>query len=66
MDAIKKLDNKLNKNELNIEDRYKNSGFSLIYNQNLNKIKKLDNRSLDIYHKSLKKKSIVKNYKSQK
>ena len=43
-----------------IFDRYKNSGFALIYNDNLEDIKKIENRSLSIYHKSLKKKSIVK------
>ena len=42
------------------ENRYKNSGFALIYNDGLPNIKKLENRSLEIYHKSLKKKSIVK------
>ena len=41
------------------EKKYKNTGFSLIYNDNL-KIKKLDNRSLIIFHKSLKSKSLVK------
>ena len=41
-------------------NKYKNIGFALIYNENLKNIKKLDPRSLDIYHKSLKKKSVVK------
>ena len=41
-------------------NRYKNSGFALVYNNNLKNIKKLETRSLDIYHKSLKKKSVVK------
>ncbi len=41
-------------------EKYKNSGFALIYNDNLDDIKKLEPRSLNIYHKSLKKKSIVK------
>ena len=50
----------IKQNNINIEKRYKNSGFALIYNQNLEKIKKIDERSLDIYHKSLKRKSIVK------
>ena len=40
--------------------KYKNSGFALIYNDNLKDIKKLENRSLKIYHKSLKKRSVVK------
>ena len=43
----------------NIENKYKNSGFALIYNSNLN-IKELDERSLDIFHNSLKKRSLVK------
>ena len=41
-------------------NKYTNSGFALIYNNNLADLKKLDDRSLNIYHKSLKKKSIVK------
>ena len=42
------------------ENRYKNSGFALIYNDDLKKIKKLETRSLNIYHKFLKKRSKVK------
>ncbi len=42
------------------ENNYKNAGFALIYEDKLNGIKKLENRSLNIYHKSLKKKSQVK------
>ncbi len=42
-----------------LDKKYRNSGFGLIYNENLN-IKVLDNRSLNIYHKYLKKKSFVK------
>jgi len=42
-----------------IENKFKNSGFSLVYNDQLN-IKKIDQRSLTIFHKSLKKKSYVK------
>ena len=47
--------------ELNLkpEKKYNNSGFALVYNQDLD-IKKLDDRSLKIFHKSLKKKSFVK------
>ena len=45
---------------LDIENRYKNLGFALVYQDNLKKIKNLENRSLKIYHKSLKKRSIVK------
>ena len=43
-----------------MEDRYKNLGFALVYDKDLVKIKKLDDRSLDIFHKSLKRKSTVK------
>ena len=45
--------------EFRIVKKYKNSGFSLIYNENL-KVKKLNNRSFDIFHKTLKRNSIVK------
>ena len=41
------------------ENKYKNSGFSLVYNDQL-KIKKIDQRSLTIFHQTLKKKSYVK------
>ncbi len=51
--------NNLNKLNLKTEKKYKNSGFTLIYNENLD-IKNLDNRSLQIFHKNLKKKSFVK------
>ena len=43
-----------------IENRYKNSGFALIYNDQLDDIKEIEPRSLMIYHKNLKKKSMVK------
>ena len=46
--------------DIYFESRYKNSGFALIYNKQLKKIKKLESRSLNIYHKSLKKRSTVK------
>ena len=46
--------------DTSIEKKYSNSGFALIYNDNLEKVKKLEPRSLNIYHKTLKKKSIVK------
>ena len=50
----------LSKNKFkNIEKKYSNSGFALIYNSELD-IKNLDERSLDIFHNSLKKKSLVK------
>ena len=45
---------------LKIENKYNNSGFALISDDNLENIKKLENRSLNIYHKSLKKRSLVK------
>ena len=48
------------KDIIKIENRYKNLGFALIYDVNLKNIKKLDERSLDIFHKSLKRKSLVK------
>ena len=43
-----------------VNDRYSNSGFALIYNDDLKNIKKIENRSLNIYHKFLKKRSKVK------
>ena len=43
-----------------IENKYKNSGFSLIYSESLNIKKKIDQRSLTIFHKSLKNRSFVK------
>ena len=51
---------KLDKTEIKLEKRYTNSGFALIFDKSLDKIKKLDDRSLMIYHKSLKRKSTVK------
>jgi len=42
------------------KNNYKNSGFALIYNDDLLNIKKLETRSLNIYHKNLKKRSVVK------
>ena len=54
------IPNELNKNEIKLEKKYSNSGFALIYDESLNKIKKMDDRSLIIYHKSLKRKSTVK------
>ena len=47
--------NKPNKIIFKPENSYKNLGFALIYNNNLVNIKKLETRSLNIYHKSLKK-----------
>ncbi len=48
------------KDKVKIEKKYNNLGFALVYNENLQKIRKIDERSLNIYHKSLKRKSIVK------
>ena len=45
--------------KFDLENKYKNSGFALIYNKDLD-VKELESRSLNIYHKKLKKKSIVK------
>ena len=56
----KSINNTSSKIKFETENRYKNSGFGLIYNDNLKDIKSLENRSLDIYHKYLKKKSTVK------
>ena len=50
----------LDKTEIKLEKKYSNSGFALIFDESLDKIKKLDDRSLMIYHKSLKRKSTVK------
>ena len=50
---------KLKKVNFKPEIKYRNTGFALIYNENLD-LKKLDQRSLEIFHKSLKKKSQVK------
>lgn len=50
--------------ELISDEKYKNSGFALIFNDDLKKnkqiSKKIDNRSLLIFHKTLKKDSFVK------
>ncbi len=51
---------KISKNGIITFNKYKNSGFALIYDEDNKSIKKLDQRSLNIYHKSLKRKSIVK------
>ena len=50
---------KKNKINLKTEKKYKNSGFALIYKEDLD-IKRLDQRSFKIYHKNLKSKSQVK------
>lgn len=54
------ISNKNKKISFDLENKYKNSGFALIYNDNLKDMKKIEPRSLMIYHKSLKKKSMVK------
>ena len=51
--------NKPNNLDFKPEKKFRNTGFSLIYDKNLD-LKKLDNRSLQIFHKSLKSKSLVK------
>ena len=47
-----------------VKKKYSNKGFTLVFNENLLKdkivSKKIDNRSLTIYHKTLKKNSNVK------
>tara|TARA_B100001063_G_C16649846_1_gene495339 strand:+ start:140 stop:892 length:753 start_codon:yes stop_codon:yes gene_type:complete len=54
------IKSKKQKFSIELENRYRNSGFALVYQDDLQNIKKLEARSLNIYHKSLKKKSIVK------
>ena len=54
------LNDKSKKINIKIENKYKNTGFALIYSDDLKKIKKLETRSLNIYHKTLKRRSIVK------
>ena len=51
---------KSDKSNVKIEKKYSNTGFALIFDENLSEIKKMDDRSLFIYHKHLKKKSTVK------
>ena len=48
------------KDEFKIENKYINKGFAHIFDKNVDKFKKLDERSLSIYHKYLKKNSSVK------
>ena len=47
--------NKQTKLEIKPHIKYNNTGFSLIYDDKI-VLKKLDNRSLKIFHKSIKKK----------
>ena len=51
---------KLINENFEFEKRYKNIGFALIDDEKDRKNKSLDNRSLNIFHKSLKKRSMVK------
>ena len=46
--------------DINIKEKYSNAGFALIYDETLDKVKKIEDRSLLIYHKSLKRKSAIK------
>ena len=46
--------------KIKFENKYKNIGFALVYNEKLDDIKKIDQRSLNIYHKTLRKRSLVK------
>ena len=56
----------LKKKEINLifEQKYNNTGFALVYNDKLKKekkiSKKIDNKTLTIFHKNLKKNSFVK------
>ena len=54
------LSTKSKDNKFSFEKKFKNIGFALIYNESDYKIKNFDQRSLNIYHKSLKKRSMVK------
>ena len=46
--------------KIDVGDKYKNSGFALINNKDIEGVKMLETRSLKIYHKTLKKKTLVK------
>ena len=54
------VEKSLKKNNFDIKEKYNNAGFALIYENNLVDAKKLDTRSLNIYHKTLKRKTTVK------
>jgi len=54
------MNTKLDKSNIKFDKKYTNLGFALIYSKDLKDIKKLEARSLNIYHKSLKKKSLVR------
>ena len=50
----------LNKSKFKVEKKNKNIGFALIYENDIKKIKKINDRSLLIHHKYLKRNSTVK------
>jgi len=52
--------NKTTKKDFKIGKKYNNTGFALIYDNQLKGIKKLEERSMNIYHRTLKKGSKVK------
>ena len=64
LNACNQYDQKNKEIKFTVDQKYKNTGFTLVYNDILKKnkkiSKKLDNRSLKIFHKSLKKNSFVK------
>ena len=55
---------KINKINFELENRYENIGFALIYDVSIKNINEIEPRSLKIYHKFLKKKFFSKNFKS--
>ena len=64
LNACNQYDQKNKEIKFTVDQKYKNTGFALVYNESLKKnkkiSKKIDNRSLKIFHKSLKKNSFVK------
>ena len=64
LNACNQYDQKNKEIKFTVDQKYKNTGFTLVYNDILKKnkkiSKKIDNRSLKIFHKSLKKNSFVK------
>ena len=50
----------IQQSNIKIEKKYKNSGFALIFNDDLENIKEIEPRSLDIYHNFLKKNQWLK------
>ena len=54
------MKDKSNFKNKSLSNKYQNSGFALIYNNNLTNLKKIEERSLNIYHKNLKRNSLVK------